>query len=92
VSKNGSVKLRVNGAITMSAEDPDLGEAEVVVPSIESNHEGKDLVVGFNSAYLRDALAAKDSDTFEVGFSGAVGPARIEAGGGRMAVVLPMRV
>jgi DNA polymerase III sliding clamp (beta) subunit (PCNA family) len=86
-----SVRLVVNGEITLSTSHPDLGDAEVVVPVIETNHCGDDLEIGFNTSYLLDAISG--ADIIDLGFSnGALDPLRIDLGGGYLAVVMPTRL
>jgi DNA polymerase-3 subunit beta len=81
---------RVNGILTLTASDPDLGEAEVVLPTISNSHSGDDLVTGFDRVYLRDAIAT-DTETIELGFSGPLDPVRVDLEGERVAVIMPMR-
>jgi DNA polymerase III sliding clamp (beta) subunit (PCNA family) len=90
LSKDGSVRVVVNGTITLATSDPDLGDAEVVVPVLESNHTGDDLVTGFKLAYLRDAVATQH-DTIDLGMDRPTDGLRIDAGD-RLAVVMPMRL
>jgi len=90
LSKDGSVRVVVNGTITLATSDPDLGDAEVVVPVLESNHTGDDLVTGFKLAYLRDAVATQH-DTIDLGIERPTDGLRI-ATGDRLAVVMPMRL
>jgi DNA polymerase-3 subunit beta len=90
LARDNTVRVTVNGRIQLTAEDPDLGEAHVIVPIQETNHEGDDLVIGVNPAYLRDATAAR-GETLELGFSGARDALRIEAPG-KLAVVMPTRL
>jgi DNA polymerase III sliding clamp (beta) subunit (PCNA family) len=84
------VRMTVNGAIQLTAEDPDLGEAQVIVPVVENNHEGDDLVTGFNLAYLRDAIPAKE-ETVELGLSAPGDALRVDSDG-KVGVVMPMRL
>ncbi len=91
LAKNTPVHLRVNGAISIMTEDPDLGNAEVVVPVIESDHTGDDLVVGVAPGYFRDALG-QQGDQFDVSFSGHTDAIRLDLPGERVAVVMPMRL
>ncbi len=91
LSKNAPVHLRINGAVSIMTEDPDLGNAEVVVPIIESDHTGDDLVVGVAPGYVRDALG-QQGDQLEVSFSGPNDAIRLDLPGERVAVVMPMRL
>jgi len=84
------VRMSINGEILLTAEDPDLGEAQVVVPVIENSHEGDDLIAGYNLRYLRDATATT-SETVELGLSGPGEALRVD-GDGEVGVVMPMRL
>jgi len=87
----GNVRLCVNGAITVSAEDLDGGEASAAVPVIETTHRGADLVIGFDPHYLADAVQAS-GDTVEMGFGKALDPLRLDLADGRVAVVMPCKL
>ncbi|MCA9670678.1 MAG: hypothetical protein KC503_34010 [Myxococcales bacterium] len=88
---DGVVQLRVNGAITLSTWCSTLGEAEVEIPTIESNHAGDDLVVGLDPAYLEAALA-KTRQPVVLSVGGPLDPVRIDHPDGRLAVVMPRRL
>jgi len=82
---------RVNGVLTLTASDPDLGETEVVVPTVTNTHQGADLVAAFDRMYLHDAISTP-AETIELGFSAALDPLRVDLDGEKMAVIMPMRV
>jgi DNA polymerase-3 subunit beta len=91
ISDEKHVKVVVNGAITLSVWDAEFGEAEVAVPVIHNNHRGEDLVIGFNTAYMHDALVTT-RNTVEMTFIDELGPMRVDADNGKTAIVMPMRV
>jgi DNA polymerase III sliding clamp (beta) subunit (PCNA family) len=90
VSSSRLVKMTVNGVVTLSTSDVDLGDAETVVPVISNSHTGEDLVTGYNAAYLTDAIA--DSKAATLSMCRPLDPLRVDGDGGRIAVVMPVRV
>jgi DNA polymerase III subunit beta len=90
VSSRRSVKVSVNGVITLATSDIDLGDAETVVPVLSNTHTGDDLVTGFNAAYLADALT--DTKSVTLSMCGPLDPLRVDSDGGRIAVVMPLSV
>jgi len=85
------VKMTVNGAITLSTSDPELGDAETAIPVVSSNHTGADFVAGFNSGYLVDAMNGV-SGTAQLHLGGCLDPLRVDSDGGRIAIVMPARI
>lgn len=89
--KGIKVELK-EGRISISANNPDLGEA---VEEIEIDYQGKALMIGFNARYLIDVLgilgAAGD---VEVQLKDEVSPSVIRKAGdeGYLYVVMPMRL
>lgn len=58
--KNRPLKLGLSaGEITISAETPDLGDAEEKLPA---NFDGEDLEIGFNPEFFRDGLDVVKGD------------------------------
>ena len=54
------VKLTLaGGGLKLSAYHPDFGEAE---ESLEVEYAGEEIVIGFNSRYMLDALTAQEGD------------------------------
>jgi DNA polymerase-3 subunit beta len=90
LSRDGALRMTVNGVLTLSTSDPDLGDAEVVVPVLESNHVGDDIVTGFRLAYLRDAVTTQQA-LVELGLEGPADALRVDADD-HVAVVMPMRL
>lgn len=58
--KNRPLKVALSpGELTISAETPDLGDAEETLPA---NFDGEPLAIGFNHEFFRDGLEAIKSD------------------------------
>ena len=91
LSRERLIRVTVNGQITITTTDPDLGTAEVVVPVLDTSHEGDDLVLGFNSTYLSDALGSS-RDVVRFGMAGPTDAVRLDLDEGRFAVIMPMRL
>jgi DNA polymerase-3 subunit beta len=91
VSEN--LTTRVNGALTLGAFEPGPPEAklELVVQTLTNSHSGDDLVTGFNSRYLTEALAGA-GEKIEMRFTTPLAPLRLDLDGGRVAVIMPVRV
>lgn len=80
------------GRLTISANNPDLGEA---VEEIEVDYQGKPLTVGFNARYLLDVLGVLEAGgEVEVSFKDALSPSLLRKGGddGYLYVIMPMRL
>ena len=90
LGKSNLVKLTINGAMTLATSNPDLGEAEVAVPLIETNHNGADIIMGLNPTYLRDAVGTQ-TDTIQFGMSGTTDAVTLDMGG-PFAVIMPTRL
>lgn len=81
VPKKGSVKLAVNGAVTLTTE---LGTV-VDLPALSNSGE---VIIGVNSPYVAEALV-KDEMTLHL--RGSLDPLVFE-GADRMAVIMPLRI
>jgi DNA polymerase-3 subunit beta len=91
LSSNKAVKVSVNGAVTLSTSDYEMGEAETVVPTLANDHSGPDLVTGFCATYIADALGG-ETGLARLSLGAPLDPLRVDLDGGRTAVVMPMRV
>jgi len=91
LTRDKRLRLRVNGAITLTTWESEQGAAEIEVPVTSSNHEGDDLHIGFDAPYLAQALP-KGVKELQLGFGGGLDPLRLDVGGGHVAVVMPLRV
>ena len=87
------VKLSLaDGAITISSTTPELGEAS---ETIDSDFKGEEFSVGFNSAYLIQALNVIPQETDVIlGLSDEVSPGAVTTPSdtGYKYVVMPMRL
>jgi DNA polymerase-3 subunit beta len=79
------------GLLKLSAYSPDFGEAE---EQIEVPYTGEEIVIGFNSRYLLDALGAKSNDQviFEVKDGLSPGVVKSFEDDGSLCVIMPMRI
>ena len=91
VGKNNLIKLDIkanNMEITSKSEEGTVKE-EIMV-----SKEGSDLVIGFNSKYLSDALKAIDDENVTMLFNSAISPCLIRplTGDAYEYLVLPVRI
>ena len=91
LTRDKKLRLCVNGAISITTWDAEAGAAELTVPVIQSDHQGEDLLTGFEATYLQQALP-KDVDQACLGFGGPLDPLRVDLDGGRLAVIMPLRL
>ena len=91
LTRDKRLKLRVNGAITMTTWDAEQGAAEMEVPVTSSTHEGEDLLTGFDAPFLLQALPM-NTEEVHLGFGGSLDPLRIDLDDGRLAVIMPLRL
>ncbi|MEK6815938.1 MAG: DNA polymerase III subunit beta [Nitrospirota bacterium] len=90
--KTNAVRMSLGPAgVTLSTDNPDLGEAEESLPIPPPSQE---VIIGFNARYILDILAAIDQDTVRLSFIDALSPCLITPSGvpGYQCVVMPMRV
>lgn len=86
------VKLLLSpGALKMTAYSPELGEAE---ETIEADYTGEELMIGFNSRYLLDALSPVETDQVVIELKDGLSPGVLKSLGGEenLCVIMPMRV
>ena len=91
LARDKKLRLRVNGAISMTTWDVDHGAAELEVPVQSSTHQGHDLHIGFDAPFLTQAVPKK-ADQVQMGFSGPLDPLRVDLSGGKLAVIMPLRL
>ena len=91
LTRDKKLRLCINGAISLTTWDAEAGAAELAVPVIQSDHQGEDLLTGFESTYLQQALP-KDAEEARLGFGGSLEPLRVDLDGGRLAVIMPLRL
>jgi DNA polymerase-3 subunit beta len=90
--KSYGVKLELAPEkLTLSSQNPDLGEAQ---EEVEASVTGGALKIGFNARYLIDVLAVLSCDEVQLGLSDELSPGVIRPVGeaGYLAVVMPMRI
>jgi DNA polymerase-3 subunit beta len=75
--------------VVLSSRTPEAGEAEVTCPS---TLEGEPLEVGFNPAFLTDALRIIEADEISFELNAANRPAVIKAGSDFLYVLMPVEL
>ena len=93
-SETRLVKLNLSpGQLTMTASDPNMGEAQEVVPI---DYAGDSLMVGFNARYIMDFLGVVTGSQVQIGLNDALSPGLFSCNGeedaGFSCVIMPMRV
>jgi DNA polymerase III subunit beta len=86
------VRLQLaDGKLRLSTHNPEHEEAE---EELEVDYKGAPLEIGFNVNYLMDALAAMQTETFQMELKGpdASGLLHEQSGSGSKYVVMPMRL
>ncbi len=76
--------------LTLSSRAPEMGEAEINVPVPEYN--GDDLEIGFNPAYLLDALKVVDDHQVHLEFKAPNKPGILRTGPNFLYVVMPVNL
>jgi len=90
--RNKPVKLALSpGSLKVTASSQDLGEAEEI---LEVEYAGEEMVLGFNSRYLLEAMAALDKDqvVFEIKDAQSPGVIKSVEDEGYCCVIMPMRI
>jgi len=91
--KNAPLRLRFSeGALDVSAQTPDVGEASESLPV---PYSGETLEIGFNPEFFRDGLESAESDELELKLISPLRPGLIESGGengGFRYLVMPIRL
>ncbi len=90
--RNKPVKVILgDGSMRLAASSSDLGEAE---ETLEVEHKGEEVTIGFNSRYILDALAPVDEDVVVFEFKDALSPGVIKSNesDGYCCVIMPMRI
>jgi DNA polymerase III subunit beta len=75
----------------VSASSQELGEAE---ETLEVEYAGEEMVIGFNSRYLLEAMGALEKDQVVLEIKDAQSPGVIKSveGEGYCCVIMPMRI
>ena len=90
--RNKPVKLALSPAsLKVSASSQELGEAEEI---LDVEYAGEEMVIGFNSRYLLEAIAALEKDQVVLEIKDAQSPGVIKSveGEGYCCVIMPMRI
>jgi len=90
--RNKPVRFTLNPAsLRLSASSQDLGEAEEV---LDVDYAGEELVIGFNSRYVLDAIAAIETEQVVVEFRDpqSAGVIKSIEDEGYCCVIMPMRI
>src|SRR2546428_12161145 len=90
--RNKPVKLALSpGSLKVTASSQELGEAEEI---LEVEYAGEEMVIGFNSRYLLEAMAALDEDQvmFEIKDAQSPGVIKSVEDEGYCCVIMPMRI
>ncbi len=87
-----SIKLELfKDKIIVLKNTPEIGQGRDVVELLEK-YQGKEISVGFNPAYLSDALKNIDEKTIELELTSSEKPGVIRIGTEYIYVVLPMQI
>ena len=90
--RTSGVKVEVTpGAMRLSSENPDLGEAH---EDLAVEYTGAPIAAGFNARYLIDALQEMAAEEVKIEMSGDLDPALLRpmAADDYLCVVMPMRI
>src|SRR5213078_16273 len=90
--RNKPVRLALTPtALRLTASSQDLGEAEEV---LEVEYHGGELVIGFNSRYLLDAISAVEREQIVLELKDSLSPGVIKSveEEGYCCVIMPMRI
>src|SRR5882762_4481504 len=90
--RNKPVKFTLAPAsLKLSASSQELGEAEEI---LDVEYTGEELVIGFNSRYLLDAVSAAEKDQVMLDLKDAQSPGVIKSieDEGYLCVIMPMRI
>lgn len=83
--------LLAPGTLKVSAYNPELGEAE---ETLTAEYSGEEMVVGFNSRYLLDALGPVGADQVVLELKDSTSPGVLKSieNEGYICVIMPMRI
>lgn len=90
--KSNAVKCDITeNLITVTASNPDLGEAK---DQISVDYSGEELSLGFNARYMLDALSAIGSESVEFELQDSLSPTLLKeiSSENYICVVMPMRI
>ena len=90
--RNKPVRMTLTPAsLKLSASSQELGEAE---EAIDVDYTGQEVIMGFNSRYLLDALSAVEKDPVAFEFKDGLSPGVVKSveDEGYCCVIMPMRI
>jgi DNA polymerase-3 subunit beta len=94
--RNAPVRLKFEaGAVTVSAQTPDVGEASEMLPV---NYEGEALEIGFNPQFLQDGIEGVESPELLLKLISPLRPGLIEGAAGEeekgrfLYLIMPVRL
>lgn len=90
--KSNAVKIDVkDNSMTITASNPDLGEAK---DEVSVNYTGEEISLGFNARYIIDALSAMDSEEVTFELQDPLSPTLLKESTSEnyRCVVMPMRI
>jgi DNA polymerase-3 subunit beta len=77
-------------SLTLSSRAPEMGEAEINVEIDE--YDGEDIEIGFNPAFITDALKILDNDQVIIEMKAPNKPGLIKSGSDFVYVVMPVNL
>ncbi|HLC40578.1 MAG TPA: DNA polymerase III subunit beta [Methylomirabilota bacterium] len=86
------VKIQIStGVMKMTASSPELGEAE---EALEVEYDGDEVIIGFNSRYLLEAISPIEMDRISLELKDGLSPGVIKGVGEEdtLCVIMPMRI
>jgi len=89
--RSNAVKIDFKpGLITVTASNPDLGEAR---DEVSAQYEGEEISLGFNARYLLDTLSAIESENARIALHDPMSPALLKEADSEdyLCVIMPMR-
>ncbi|MCP4837212.1 MAG: DNA polymerase III subunit beta [Phycisphaera sp.] len=79
-----------DGSLTLSSRAPEMGEAEIRVDAAQ--YQGDPIEIGFNPAYITEALKHADSSTVQIELKAPNKPGVIKVDGDFTYVVMPVNL
>ena len=84
------VRLRFEkDKLTVTSHSPEVGEARADMPV---DHKGKQVEIGFNPIFVRDALSSMEEDEITLELTDSLSPGVIRGEGSFIHVIMPMRL
>jgi DNA polymerase-3 subunit beta len=90
--KSHSVRFQLeNDSLGLSSQNSEFGDAQEVIPA---KYNGHPTTIGFNAAYVLDALSVMNEEQVRLEFNEALGPCVFKPAGREdyLCVIMPMKV